>query len=76
MASTKQPNNSVSTLGLYGVGLTTEMPQVGTSDMQMVFFGRHELLAMVMTMAMRGGTPADAVSLAKVVDAKIAGALD
>ncbi len=60
----------------FGVGLTMELPQVGVSDAQMTFFGRDSLLAMVMTMAMGGGAPADAVSLAKVMDAKITGALD
>jgi hypothetical protein len=58
-----------------GFGLTMELPQVGVGDGQWVFFGRDSLLAMVMTMAMGGGTPADAVRLAEVMDAKIRGML-
>ena len=63
----------VSSLGeaAFGVAMTMEMPQLGASDMQWVFFGRDSLLAMTMTMAMSGGAAADAVPLAEVMDAKI-----
>jgi hypothetical protein len=52
-----------------------ELPQVGVSNGQWVFFGRGSLLAMVMTMAMGGGAPTDAVLLAEEMDAKIDGVL-
>jgi hypothetical protein len=55
----------------YGLGLTMEMPQVGTMDSEMVFFGEGPLLAMAMTMAMGGGTAVDAVSLAETMADKI-----
>lgn len=55
----------------FGFGLTVELPQVGVGDGQWAFFGRDSLLAMVMTMAMGGTTPADAVRLAEVMDTRI-----
>jgi hypothetical protein len=63
----------VSSLGDAGFGfaLTFELPQVGAGDGQWVFFGRGPLLAMTMTMSMGGSAPADAVTLAEVVDGKI-----
>jgi hypothetical protein len=63
----------VSALGdrAYGLGLTVEVPQVGTMDSEMVFFGEGPLLGMAMTMAMRGGTAIDVVPLAKTMADKI-----
>ena len=63
----------VSSLGeaAFGVAMTIEMPALGASDMQMVFFGRDSIMAMAMTMGMSGGVAADAVPLAEVMDAKI-----
>jgi len=55
----------------FGFALKFELPQLGVGDGQWVFFGRDSLLAMTMTMAMSGGAPADAVSLAEVMDGKI-----
>ena len=65
----------VSGLGDAGFGftLTFELPQLGAGDGQWVFFGRGPLLAMTMTMSMTGGVPADAVTLAEVMDGKIKG---
>ena len=67
----------VSDLGetAFGFALTFELPQVGAGDGQWVFFGRDSLLAMVMTMAMDGIAPADAVTLAEVMDGKIKGVI-
>jgi hypothetical protein len=59
----------------YGLGLTMEMPQVGVMDCEMVFFGEGPLLGMAMTMAMRGGTAADVVPLAKTMADKIEAAV-
>ena len=59
----------------FGFALMVELPQVGVSNGQWVFFGRDSLLAMVMTMAMGDSTPVDAVLLAELMDAKIDGVL-
>lgn len=59
----------------FGVALKFELPQLGVGDGQWVFFGRGPLLAMVMTMAMGGGTPAEALPLAGTMDGKIKGVL-
>jgi len=59
----------------YGLGLTMEVPQVGAMDSEMVFFGEGPLLAMAMTMAMRGGTAIDVVPLAKTMADKIEAAV-
>jgi alpha-D-ribose 1-methylphosphonate 5-triphosphate synthase subunit PhnI len=63
----------VSDLGetAFGLALTFELPQIGVGDGQWVFFGRDSLLAMTMTVAMDGVAPADAVTLAEVMDGKI-----
>ena len=55
----------------FGFALKFELPQLGVGDGQWVFFGRDSLLAMTMTMAMSGGSAADAVLLAETMDAKI-----
>ena len=55
----------------YGLGLTMEMPQVGVMDCEMVFFGEGPVLAVAMTMAMRGGTAADVRPLAQTMADKI-----
>jgi hypothetical protein len=67
----------VSALGeqAYGLGLTMEMPQVGVMDCEMVFFGEGPVLAVAMTMAMGGGTAADAVPLAQTMADKIEAAV-
>jgi len=63
----------VSDLGdqAYGLGLTMEMPQVGVMDCEMVFFGEGPVLAVAMTMAMRGGTAVDVRPLADTMADKI-----
>ena len=63
----------VSSLGdrAYGLGMTMEMPLLGTMDAEMVFFGEGPLLAMAMTMAMSGGAAVDVVSLAETMADKI-----
>ena len=55
----------------YGLGLTVEVPQVGTMDTEMVFFGEGPLLAVAMTMAMGSGSAVDAVPLAEAMAEKI-----
>jgi hypothetical protein len=55
----------------YGLGLTMDVPQVGTIDCEMAFFGDGPLLAMAMTMAMGGGAAVDAVSLTEAMADKI-----
>ena len=67
----------VSALGdrAYGLGLTVEVPQVGTMDSEMVFFGEGPVLGMTMTMAMGGGTAIDVVPLAKTMADKIEAAV-
>lgn len=55
----------------YGLGLTMEVPQVGTMDSEMVFFGEGQLLAVAMTMAMGDGAAVDAVPLAEKMADKI-----
>lgn len=55
----------------YGLGLTMEMPHVGTMDSEMVFFGEGSLLAMAMTMAMGGDAAVDVVPLAETMADKI-----
>jgi hypothetical protein len=67
----------VSSLGdqAYGLGLTMEMPQVGVMDCEMVFFGEGPVLAVAMTMAMRGGTAADVRPLADTMADKIEAAV-
>jgi len=67
----------VSSLGdqAYGLGLTMEMPQVGVMDCEMVFFGEGPVLAVAMTMAMRGGTAVDVVPLAETMADKIEAAV-
>ena len=55
----------------YGLGMTMEVPQVGTMDAEMVFFGEGPLVAVAMTMAMGGGTAVDVVSLAETMADKI-----
>jgi hypothetical protein len=59
----------------YGLGLTMEMPQVGTMDSEMVFFGDGPLLAVAMTMAMGGGTAVDVLPLAQTMADKIEAAV-
>ena len=59
----------------YGLGLTIEVPYVGTMDSEMVFFGEGPLLAVAMTMTMGGGTAVDAVSLAETMADKIEAAV-
>jgi len=59
----------------YGLGLTMEMPQVGVMDCEMVFFGEGSVLAVAMTMAMRGGTAADVRPLAETMADKIEAAV-
>ena len=59
----------------FGFALTVELPQLGAGDGQWAFFGRGPLLAMVMTLSMGGGAPADAVPLAEVMDGKIKGVI-
>ena len=67
----------VSDLGdrAYGLGLTMEMPQVGVMDCEMVFVGEGSVLAVAMTMAMRGGTAVDVVPLAQTMADKIEAAV-
>lgn len=67
----------VSDLGdqAYGLGLTMEMPQVGVMDCEMVFFGEGPVLAVAMTMAMRGGTAVDVRPLADTMADKIEAAV-
>jgi hypothetical protein len=55
----------------YGLGMTMEMPQVGTMDSEMVFFGEGPLMAMAMTMAMGSGAAVDVVPLAETMADKI-----
>ena len=55
----------------YGMGMTMEMPQVGVMDCEMVFFGEGSVLAVAMTMAMRGGTAVDVRPLADTMADKI-----
>ena len=55
----------------YGLGMTMEMPLVGTMDAEMVFFGEGPLLAVAMTMAMGGAAAVDVVSLAETMADKI-----
>jgi hypothetical protein len=55
----------------YGLGLTVAMPQTGTMDTEMVFFGEGQLLAVAMTMAMGSGSAVDAVPLAQAMADKI-----
>jgi len=59
----------------YGLGLTMEMPQVGVMDCEMVFFGEGPVLAVAMTMAMRGGTAVDVRPLAETMADKIEAAV-
>ena len=59
----------------YGLGLTIEVPYVGTMDSEMVFFGEGSLLAVVMTMTMGGGAAVDVVSLAETMADKIEAAV-
>jgi len=67
----------VSSLGdqAYGLGFTMEMPQVGVMDCEMVFFGEGPVLAVAMTMAMRGGTAVDVRPLADTMADKIEAAV-
>jgi len=59
----------------YGLGLTIEVPYVGTMDSEMVFFGEGSLLAVAMTMTMGGGATVDVVSLAETMADKIEAAV-
>jgi len=59
----------------YGLGLTIEVPYVGTMDSEMVFFGEGSLLAVAMTMTMGGGAAVDVVSLAETMADKIEAAV-
>ena len=63
----------VSSLGdrAYGLGLTIEVPHVGTMDSEMAFFGEGSLLAVAMTMTMGGDAAVDVVSLAETMADKI-----
>jgi hypothetical protein len=59
----------------YGLGLTMDLPHVGTMDSEMVFFGEGPVLAMAMTMAMGGGAAMDVVPLAGTMADKIEAAV-
>jgi hypothetical protein len=59
----------------YGLGLTVDVPHVGTMDSEMVFFGEGRVLAMAMTMAMGGGAAMDVVPLAGTMADKIEAAV-
>jgi len=59
----------------YGLGLTIEVPHVGTMDSEMAFFGEGSLLAVAMTMTMGGDAAVDVVSLAETMADKIEAAV-
>ena len=59
----------------YGLGLTMEVPHVGTMDSEMAFFGEGSLLAVAMTMTMGGDAAVDVVSLAETMADKIEAAV-
>jgi len=59
----------------YGLGLTIEVPYVGTMDSEMGVFGEGPLLAGAMTMTMGGGAAVDVVSLAVSMADKIEAAV-
>jgi hypothetical protein len=59
----------------YGLGLTMDLPRVGTVDGEMAFFGEGSLLAMAMTMTMGGGAAMDVVPLAETMADKIEAAV-
>jgi hypothetical protein len=57
--------------GGFGFGMTLEMAELGTMDSEYAVWGDGPVMAVVMTMAMDGGSTADVVPLAEIMADKI-----